>query len=111
MFAKKVDAKTTPIVQAYEDWERIWMGRRELRRFLAFTGLTAPPHNLRVENLLPRLASGITAGKLFKRLRKFGITWSWNCEVVRRAVLLAVGYRLHEIEVFEHNLVFAGSRR
>ena len=61
MFVRKVDAKTTPIAEVYDDWERIWMGEKEIRRFLAYTGLSAPPYNLRVEHFLKFLWRGISA--------------------------------------------------
>ena len=107
MFAMKVNAQTTPIERIYENWERIWLSEREIRRFLAYTGLNAPPYNLRVENFLkfPNLR-GMTVRRFVQRLRRLGVTWSWNDDAVRRSVLLAVGYRLLEIEEFEHNRIF-----
>ena len=84
------------------------MGSREVQRFLAYTGLTAPPYNLRAEDLL-RFSRGMTAGKLMRKLQKL-VTWSRNCEVMRRAVLLSVGYKLREIEELEHQLVFDSRR-
>ena len=105
MFARKVNVAITPIAEAYEDWKRIWMGSREIQRFLAYTGLTAPPYNLRVENFLrfPHLR-GMTAGRLMQKLRKLGVCWS--ADSVRRGVLQSVGYKLREIEEFEHNRTF-----
>ena len=107
MFGRQVDTQTTPIAQVYENWERIWLGEREIRRFLAFTGLSALPYNLRVENFLkfPYLR-GMTARRFVQKLRRLGVTWSWNEAVVRRSVLLSVGYKLCEVEEFEHNRIF-----
>jgi len=102
---RKVDAQTTPIERAYDDWERIWLGEREIRRFLAFTGLSAPPYNLRVENFLQfPFLRGMTARRFVQKLRRLGVTW--NNDVMRRSILLAVGYRLLEIEEFEHYRIF-----
>jgi len=107
MFGRVVNAQTTPISQVYDSWQSIWLGEREIRRFLAYTGLTAPPYNLRVENFLkfPNLR-GMTARRFVQKLRRLGVGWSWNGDAVRRSVLLAVGYRLLEIEEFEHNRIF-----
>jgi hypothetical protein len=107
MFVRKVDAKTTPISEIYDDWERIWMGEKEIRRFLAYTGLSAPPYNLRVEHFLKfPFLRGISAGKFMRKLQKLGVTWSFNRDVVRRGVLQAVGYKWRDIEEFEHMRVF-----
>jgi hypothetical protein len=107
MFVKKVDAKTTPISEVYDDWERIWMGEKEIRRFLAYTGLSAPPYNLRVEHFLKfPFLHGISAGKFMRKLQKLGVTWSFNRDVVRHGVLQAVGYKWRDIEEFEHMRVF-----
>lgn len=104
---RKVDAQTTPIERAYDDWERIWLGEREIRRFLAYTGLTAPPYNLRVENFLKfPFLRGMTARRFVQKLRRLGVTWSWNNDAMRRSILLAIGYRLLEIEEFEHYRIF-----
>jgi len=111
MFVKRVNAGITPITEANMYWQRIWLGERELRRFLAYSGLTAPPYNLRVEDFLRFGRKGITAGTLMKVLQKRGIAWSWNCDVIRRGVLQAIGYKLLDIEELEHNLVFAKDRR
>jgi len=102
---RKVDAQTTTIERAYDNWERIWLGEREIRRFLAYTGLTAPPYNLRVENFLKfPFLRGMTARRFVQKLRRLGVTW--NNDVMRRSILLAVGYRLLEIEEFEHYRIF-----
>jgi len=107
MFVKKVDVRTVPITQAYENWECIWLGEREIRRFLAYTGLTAPPYNLRVENFLKfPFLRGMTARRFVQKLRRLGVTWSWNNDAMRRSILLAIGYRLLEIEEFEHYRIF-----
>ena len=107
MFARKIDAKTTPIEAVYNDWERVWLSAETIKRFLAISGLTAPPYNLRVEDFLkfPHLR-GMAARRFVRKLRQFGVTWSWNDGVVRRGVLQAVGYKLREIEEFEHNCIF-----
>ena len=107
MFVRKVNAKTTPIAEVYDDWERIWMGEKEIRRFLAYTGLSAPPYNLRVEHFLQfPFLRGISAGKFMKKLHRLGVTWSFNRSVMRRGVLQAVGYKLLDIEAYEHARTF-----
>jgi len=110
MFVKRVNPAITPIEEANENWQRIWLGEDEIRRFLAYTGLTAPPYRLSPENFL-RSRRGMTAGKFMHLLQRYRITWSFNRDVVRRGVLHAIGYRTLEIEELEHRLVFADGRR
>ena len=110
MFAKRVDPMTTPIEEANRVWQRLWLGEREIRKFLAYTGLTAPPYRLSPENFL-RGRRGMTAGKFMRLLQRYRITWSLNKDVVRRGVLQAIGYKRLDIEELEQRLVFASGRR
>jgi hypothetical protein len=41
-----------------------------------------------------------------KKLHRLGVTWSFNRSVMRRGVLQAVGYKLLDIEAYEHARTF-----
>ena len=107
MWARRIDAGTTSIAEAYKQWERIWLGEQEIRRFLAYTGLSAQPYSLTVEDFLRfPFRRGMTAKSLVRKLRRLGISWSANRDVMRRAILLAIGYKQLDISQLEHKLVF-----
>jgi len=74
-----------------EDWRETVLGERELRKFFAYTGLTAPPHSLQPPTRKMR------GCELQKWLMKQGVTWSYHDENMARSVYLAIGYKWLDI--------------
>jgi len=66
------------------NWREVKLDERAIRKFFAYTGLTAPPYSLTPP------ARKMTGGELQEWLKRKKVSWSYSDEVMRNAISLSI---------------------